>query len=77
MHRGSIAAGARVLVVDDLLATGGTAVATAELVRKQGGEVCAFAFAVELDFLGGRKVLGDAVGSGVAVHSLIHLAAGE
>jgi adenine phosphoribosyltransferase len=57
MHKLSIHEGAKVLVVDDLLATGGTALATAELVRRQGGYVAAFAFVVALDFLGGRERL--------------------
>lgn len=57
MHRGSIAEEARVVVVDDLLATGGTAKAAAELVRRQGGYVVAYAFAVELTFLGARERL--------------------
>jgi adenine phosphoribosyltransferase len=57
MHKGSIREGARAIVVDDLLATGGTACAAAELVRKQGGYVIAFAFAIELAFLGGREKL--------------------
>lgn len=72
MHKDSIPDGAKVLVVDDLLATGGTAQATAELVRKQGGYVAAFAFVVELDFLGGREKLLP-----VPVISLIHYGAGE
>lgn len=55
MHKHCIREGAKVLVVDDLLATGGTAAATAELVRRQGGYVTAFAFVIELDFLGGRE----------------------
>jgi len=72
MHKGSIPDGAKVLVVDDLLATGGTAQATAELVRKQGGYVAAFAVVVELDFLFGREKLLP-----VPVISLIHYGAGE
>lgn len=72
MHKDSIPDGAKVLVVDDLLATGGTAQATAELVRKQGGYVAAFAFVVELDFLGGREKLLP-----VPVISLVHYDAGE
>ncbi len=47
----------RVLLVDDVLATGGTAKASAELVTRQGGEVIAFAFVIELAFLSGRGVL--------------------
>ncbi|MGH7281128.1 MAG: adenine phosphoribosyltransferase [Polyangiaceae bacterium] len=57
MHKASIREGARAIVVDDLLATGGTARAAAELVRKQGGYVIAYAFAVELSFLNGREKL--------------------
>lgn len=72
MHKNSIHDGAKVLVVDDLLATGGTAQATAELVRMQGGYVAAFAFVVELDFLFGREKLLP-----VPVISLIHYGAGE
>lgn len=57
MHKQSLEEESRVIVVDDLLATGGTARAAAELVRKQGGYVVAFAFVVELTFLGGRERL--------------------
>ncbi|MBK7582842.1 MAG: adenine phosphoribosyltransferase [Myxococcales bacterium] len=57
MHRDSLAEGARVLVVDDLLATGGTAAAAGELVHRQGADVVAFAFVVELESLGGRERL--------------------
>jgi adenine phosphoribosyltransferase len=57
----------RCLIVDDLLATGGTAAATARLVEKQGGLVEGFAFVIELDFLKGRERLG-----GRPVHALIH-----
>ncbi len=54
MHRDSLAEGAQVLIVDDLLATGGTAAAAAELVDRQGAHVHAFAFVIELEALGGR-----------------------
>ena len=57
MHKGSIREGARVVVVDDVLATGGTARAAAELVNLQGGYVVGYAFVVELSFLGGRERL--------------------
>jgi adenine phosphoribosyltransferase len=57
MHKGSIAEETRAVVVDDLLATGGTAKAAADLVHKQGGYVVAFAFVIELAFLGGREKL--------------------
>lgn len=57
MHKDAIEPGQRVLVVDDLLATGGTARATVELAKSLGGEICGAAFAVELTFLNGRKKL--------------------
>jgi adenine phosphoribosyltransferase len=57
MHLDAISAGDRVLVVDDVIATGGTAKAVGELVAGQGGRVSAFAFLVELGFLDGRKKL--------------------
>ncbi len=57
MHRDSLAEGAQVLIVDDLLATGGTAAAAAELVDRQGAVVHAFAFIIELESLGGRSRL--------------------
>ena len=53
----------RVLVVDDLLATGGTAAATGSLVRAAGGELAGFAFVIELEPLGGRSALPDEVPS--------------
>jgi adenine phosphoribosyltransferase len=59
MHKGSLAAGARVVVVDDLLATGGTALAAAELVRRQGANVVALAFVIELAFFAARAKIGD------------------
>lgn len=57
IHQDAVKPGQRVLVSDDLLATGGTASAAVELVRKLGGEVAGAAFAVELTFLNGRKKL--------------------
>lgn len=69
MHRDAIRAGQRVLVVDDLLATGGTAVATAQLVGAAGGTVAAFGFLIELRALGGRERLG----SGARVEALLAL----
>jgi adenine phosphoribosyltransferase len=57
MHKDSITEESHVIVVDDLLATGGTAKAAADLVRKQGGYVVAYAFVVELSFLNGRERL--------------------
>ena len=57
MHRDAIRPGSRVLVVDDLIATGGTAWAACELVRRQQGELVGAAFVIELAFLDGRKRL--------------------
>ena len=59
MHRDAVEPGEKVLIVDDVIATGGTAKATAELVRACGGTVEGFGFVVELDFLNGRDKLGD------------------
>jgi adenine phosphoribosyltransferase len=58
MHADAVREGARVVIVDDLLATGGTAAATIELVREQGALVVAATFVVELTFLPGRARLG-------------------
>ncbi|MCR4318253.1 MAG: adenine phosphoribosyltransferase [Planctomycetes bacterium] len=58
IHTTQIEAGERVLIIDDLLATGGTVKATKELIGKLRGEVAACAFVIELAFLGGRKRLG-------------------
>jgi len=57
MHADAIEAGQRVLIVDDLLATGGTAAATGRLVERLGGSLLGYAFMVELGFLPGRKSL--------------------
>ena len=72
LHADSISAGQRVLLVDDLLATGGTLAACEELIGRLGGQVVGAAFLIELDFLGGRAELGD-----YPVHTLIHYGAGE
>jgi adenine phosphoribosyltransferase len=66
MHSDAIAGGARVLVHDDLLATGGTAGALCGLVEGAGGVVAGCAFVIELAFLGGRERL-----SPYDVHSLV------
>jgi adenine phosphoribosyltransferase len=68
MHADALERGGRILVVDDLLATGGTAAATARLVAEVGGVVDAFAFVIELDALGGRARLGE-----TEVISLVHV----
>lgn len=66
MHQDAIAAGQHVLIVDDLLATGGTARATVDLVKRLGGHVEGVAFLVELTFLGGRaKLAGEEVFSAI------------
>jgi adenine phosphoribosyltransferase len=57
IHDDAVTSGDRVLVVDDVIATGGTAAATVELVRRLGGEVVGLGFLVELEFLGGRTRL--------------------
>jgi adenine phosphoribosyltransferase len=57
IHRDAIQRGQRVLIVDDLLATGGTAEATVNLVKSLGGKVAGLGFVVELDFLKGREKL--------------------
>ncbi len=57
IHTDALEPGQRVIIVDDLLATGGTALASAELVRKAGGVVAGFLFLVELEFLSGRPKL--------------------
>jgi adenine phosphoribosyltransferase len=66
LHSDAVSAGARVLVHDDLLATGGTANALCELVEQLGGEVVGCAFLIELAFLSGRERL-----AGYPVHALV------
>lgn len=67
MHSDAISAGRRYALVDDLIATGGTAAASVELIREQGGEIACACFVIELDFLDGRSRLG-----GCPVQSLLH-----
>lgn len=66
IHRDALSEQDRVLIIDDLLATGGTAAATVALIRAAGAEVAALAFVIELAFLGGRQKL-----SAHNIHSLI------
>jgi adenine phosphoribosyltransferase len=67
IHKDAIRKGQRVLIVDDLLATGGTAEATAKLASSLGAEIAGLGFVVELDFLNGREKL-----EGYEVTSLLH-----
>jgi len=60
IHQDAVAEHDRVLVIDDVLATGGTAAATVKLLAQSGASVVALGFVIELGFLGGRAALGDA-----------------
>jgi adenine phosphoribosyltransferase len=66
IHADALEAGSRVVIVDDVLATGGTARAAAKLVELVGGEVAGVLFVIELEQLGGRRIL-----DGYAARSLI------
>lgn len=59
MHEDAVEKGQKVLLVDDLLATGGTVKANIELIEKLGGEIVGIGFLIELGYLNGRKALGD------------------
>lgn len=67
IHNDALSEGDKVLLVDDLIATGGTARASCELIEQLGAEVTGAAFVVELDFLKGREQLAR-----YSVHSLVH-----
>ena len=68
LHEGQVAEGARVLLVDDLIATGGTALAAAQLVREQGASVLMALFAIDLPDLGGKAALeADGVASSAVI----------
>lgn len=67
LHSDSVQRGQTVVIIDDLLATGGTAAAAGRLVERLGARVAGFGFVIELDFLEGRKALGS-----YDVQSLIH-----
>jgi len=69
MHEDAIQRGQKVLLVDDLLATGGTVKANIELIEKLGGEIVGIGFLIELGYLNGRKIIGDKYD----VHSLIQI----
>jgi adenine phosphoribosyltransferase len=66
IHHDGVHPGERVLIVDDELATGGTAAATVRLAQRLGGEVVGLAFLIELEFLGGRDRLGS-----VPIHTVL------
>jgi len=68
IHADAIASGDRILLIDDLIATGGTANAAIDLIRKSGGEVVAAAFVIDLPDIGGSKLLRD---KGVKIHTLV------
>jgi adenine phosphoribosyltransferase len=67
IHRDSIKPGQRIIICDDLLATGGTAKATADMAKSLGGDICGLGFAIELDALKGREKLRE-----YDVYSLLH-----
>ena len=67
MHTDAVNPGDRILLIDDLIATGGTAQASCKLVEELGGEIAGCAFVIELDDLNGREKL-----SNYRVHSLLH-----
>ncbi|MDF2821340.1 MAG: apt [Clostridiales bacterium] len=67
IHEDAFEPGQKVVIVDDLLATGGTTKAMIDLVKEMGGEVVKLVYLIELDFLNGRSVLGDC-----PIHSLIN-----
>ena len=68
MHKDAIQPGQKILIVDDLLATGGTADAAAKLIKKAGGNVIGAVFFIELTSLGGRNKLAN---DGIKVHSML------
>jgi adenine phosphoribosyltransferase len=69
MHEDAIQMGSRVLIHDDLLATGGTSTAAANMIKKLGGEVVGFSFVINLTFLDGERLLTERFG--VKPHYLV------
>jgi len=69
VHKDDVSADDRILIVDDVLATGGTAAAKAHLIEKLGATLVGYSFFIELDFLNGREQLEP---KGMPVHSLVH-----
>ncbi len=57
MHQDALATGERVMIIDDVIATGGTAAATAKLIEQAGAKLLGYGFLIELDFLNGKKAL--------------------
>ncbi len=70
IHRDALEPGQRTLVIDDVLATGGTAAATARLIRSTGAELVGFGFLLELGFLGGRALLQDPIHVAIPVDEM-------
>jgi adenine phosphoribosyltransferase len=68
IHKDGISKGKNVLIHDDLLATGGTAIAAAELIKMCGGKVAGYSFLVELSFLNGKEMIAK---NGEKIHSLV------
>jgi adenine phosphoribosyltransferase len=68
MHEDALKPGQRILIVDDLIATGGTAEAAAKLLRRSGGEIVGATFIIDLPDLGGLKLLNS---HGIACHALV------
>ena len=69
IHEDALSSGQKVLLIDDLLATGGTVKANLQLIKRLGGSVVGIGFLIELGYLGGRKALGD----DVEIFSLINI----
>jgi adenine phosphoribosyltransferase len=69
MHKGHLQPGWNVMIHDDLLATGGTALATSELIKGEGGKVHSYTFLVNLSFLNGRKLIEE---KGIPFYSIIN-----
>lgn len=67
LQQGIIAANSQILIIDDVIATGGTAVATSRLIEQGGGQIVGYGFVVEINFLGGRQFLNQ----GVPIVSLV------
>lgn len=72
IHEDAISPGDSVLMIDDLLATGGTMAACCELVKSLGGNIVGVAFLIELTFLNGREKFG-----GMPIHSVIRIGDGK